>query len=165
MFTHCKHCSKTCPDESRHQVLFAAMPSAMAEICAGLRRVLRALARSAVPAAVPAPAASAKAPEAPQVQGPPEVLAPPTLALTLLQQNFLEAEMAAKEEVQGKVAEFRRMNGGRPMNGPQRVEVENLFKLRMKTAELAKMEAEEEERRKAAAEEHNLAPPEEAMVA
>ncbi|CAJ1456163.1 unnamed protein product [Effrenium voratum] len=136
------------------------MPSAMAEICAGLRRVLRALARSAVPAAVPAPAASA-----PQVQGPPEVLAPPTLALTLLQQSFLEAEMAAKEEVQGKVAEFRRMNGGRPMNGPQRVEVENLFKLRMKTAELAKMEAEEEERRKAAAEEHNLAPPDEAMVA
>ncbi|CAJ1382120.1 unnamed protein product [Effrenium voratum] len=141
------------------------MPSAMAEICAGLRRVLRALARSAVPAAVPAPAASAKAPEAPQVQGPPEVLAPPTLALTLLQQNFLEAEMEAKQEVQGKVAEFRRMNGGRPMNGPQRAEVENLFKLRMKTAELAKMEAEEEERRKAAAEEHNLAPPDEAMVA
>ncbi|CAJ1349342.1 unnamed protein product [Effrenium voratum] len=202
------------------------MPSAMAEICSGLRRILRAFvpvtsvrspapiaaaatkegecymlcmchlpshkaplaqevhAPAAVeevlappaPAAVkevlapPAPAAVKEvlAPPAPaavkEVLAPPapaaveEVLAPPAPALTLLQQEFLAEEKAAREKVQEMVKRYRAMNRG-PMNKMQQIEVDNLFRALIKTAQLKKMEAEEEEARCSQA--HNLAPADE----
>ncbi|CAJ1349340.1 unnamed protein product [Effrenium voratum] len=194
------------------------MPSAMAEICSGLRRILRAfvpvtsvrspapIAAAATkegecymlcmchlpshkaplaqevhaPAAVeevlapPAPAAVKEvlAPPAPaaveEVLAPPapaaveEVLAPPAPALTLLQQEFLAEEKAAREKVQEMVKRYRAMNRG-PMNKMQQIEVDNLFRALIKTAQLKKMEAEEEEARCSQA--HNLAPADEAVVA
>ncbi|CAJ1376590.1 unnamed protein product [Effrenium voratum] len=195
------------------------MPSAMAEICSGLRRILRAFVpvtsvRSPAPIAAaatkeevhapagveevlapPAPAA-VKAPPAPaaveevlappapaavkevlappapaavkEVLAPPapaaveEVLAPPAPALTLLQQEFLAEEKAAREKVQEMVKRYRAMNRG-PMNKMQQIEVDNLFRALIKTAQLKKMEAEEEEARCSQA--HNLAPADEAVVA
>ncbi|CAJ1349341.1 unnamed protein product [Effrenium voratum] len=190
------------------------MPSAMAEICSGLRRILRAfvpvtsvrspapIAAAATkegecymlcmchlpshkaplaqevhaPAAVeevlapPAPAAVKEvlAPPAPaaveEVLAPPapaaveEVLAPPAPALTLLQQEFLAEEKAAREKVQEMVKRYRAMNRG-PMNKMQQIEVDNLFRALIKTAQLKKMEAEEEEARCSQA--HNLAPADE----
>ncbi|CAJ1376585.1 unnamed protein product [Effrenium voratum] len=211
------------------------MPSAMAEICSGLRRILRAFVpvtsvRSPAPIAAaatkegeyymlcmchlpshkaplaqevhapagveevlapPAPAA-VKAPPAPaaveevlappapaavkevlappapaavkEVLAPPapaaveEVLAPPAPALTLLQQEFLAEEKAAREKVQEMVKRYRAMNRG-PMNKMQQIEVDNLFRALIKTAQLKKMEAEEEEARCSQA--HNLAPADE----
>lgn len=124
------------------------MPSAMAEICAGLRRVLLAF--------VPAPSARSPAPiaaaanEVPKVHAQPapapQVLAPPAPAPTLLQQQFLEEEKAAKQKVQDLVKRYRAMNGG-PMNRMQQIEVDNLFRSLIKTAQLKKMEGEEEEAR------------------
>ncbi|CAJ1376584.1 unnamed protein product [Effrenium voratum] len=174
------------------------MPSAMAEICSGLRRILRAFVpvtsvRSPAPIAAaatkeevhapagveevlapPAPAAVKEvlAPPAPaavkEVLAPPapaaveEVLAPPAPALTLLQQEFLAEEKAAREKVQEMVKRYRAMNRG-PMNKMQQIEVDNLFRALIKTAQLKKMEAEEEEARCSQA--HNLAPADEAVVA
>ena len=145
------------------EVLAPPAPAAVKEVLAppapaAVEEVLAPPAPAAVKEvlAPPAPAAVKEVLAPPAPAAVEEVLAPPAPALTLLQQEFLAEEKAAREKVQEMVKRYRAMNRG-PMNKMQQIEVDNLFRALIKTAQLKKMEAEEEEARCSQAR-HRIAP-------